>query len=261
MKTTLLTFILILSLIAVNGQTTDTVVNKIFTVVEVEPSFPGGVGNFFKYLQENIKYPADAEKNRVQGKVFVGFVVEKDGSLTDVKVLRSVSPDIDAEAIRVINNSPKWEPGIQNGRTVRTQSTMSINFKLPPPIINAQQRDTITAKTIDSASTDKIFTAIDKEPSFPGGDEAFLRYMTKYVKYPDVARENNIQGKVFVSFIVEKDGSLSDIKVEKGLSRETDAEALRFMNNNPKWKPGMQNRRPVRVAYTMPIPFPVPSLN
>lgn len=104
--------------------------NKVFTSVEQEPIPLGGVQGFYKYLAQNIRYPDDAKKKNIQGKVFLTFIVEKDGSITDVKVLRGVSPDIDAEAVRVISNSPKWNPGLLNGKPVRVQYVVPLSFAL-----------------------------------------------------------------------------------------------------------------------------------
>lgn len=253
MKRILITYFLIVFVIAAKAQAIDTT-KQIFTAVEMEPSFPGGVDRFYRYLQVNIRYPGNALKNRSQGKVFVSFVVEKNGSLTDVKVLRGVSPDIDAEAIRVVNNSPKWKAGIQNGRPVRVRYNIALNFKLPEQQSVPEQR--LRDSLLNLPADQKIFSAVEKEPQFAGGIEKFYQYLVKNERYPDKARENNIRGKVFLSFVVEKDGSLSDIKVNNPLSPETDAEAIRLLNYSPKWNPGMQNGRPVRVAYTMPITFP-----
>ncbi|MGZ3764948.1 MAG: energy transducer TonB [Mucilaginibacter sp.] len=104
--------------------------NAIFTAVENAPEYKGGMQAFYKYLQQSIHYPANAVKNRVQGKVLITFIVEKDGSLSNVKVARGVADDIDAEAIRVIKASPNWNPGTQNGRPVRVVYTVPINFSL-----------------------------------------------------------------------------------------------------------------------------------
>jgi protein TonB len=104
--------------------------SRIYTAVEKLPVFPGGFQAFYKYLAQNIHYPASAVKDHIQGKVYVTFVVEKDGSLTDMKIMKSVSADIDAEAIRVLNSSPQWNPGSQNGRPVRVQFTVPIDFTL-----------------------------------------------------------------------------------------------------------------------------------
>jgi len=111
-------------------QVTEEDPNKIFTAVEQEPGFKGGIEKFYSYLQKNIRYPAVAKENNVQGKVFLSFVVEKDGSLTDIKVVRSLGSGCDDEAVRVLKGSPRWNPGIQNGRPVRVQYTMPISFTL-----------------------------------------------------------------------------------------------------------------------------------
>ena len=104
--------------------------NKIFTSVEQQPVFPGGLEAFYKYLQKNVKYPAVARENNTQGRVIVNFVCEKDGSLTDIKVVRGIGDGCDEEAIRVLKASPKWSPGIQNGRPVRCSYTVPIAFTL-----------------------------------------------------------------------------------------------------------------------------------
>jgi protein TonB len=105
--------------------------NQIYTAVQQQASFPGGLKAFGDYLTKNVKYPENAKKQNIKGYVFITFVVEKDGSLSNIKILRSVSSDIDAEATRVIAASPKWEPGRQNGQAKRTQFTVPIKFTLP----------------------------------------------------------------------------------------------------------------------------------
>jgi protein TonB len=112
----------------VKAVTEDT--NEIFTAVENSAEFPGGIEKFYAYLGKNIRYPAVARENNVQGKVFLTFVVEKDGSLTDVKVMRGLGSGCDEEAMRVIKASPRWKPGQQNGRAVRQQYTVPISFTL-----------------------------------------------------------------------------------------------------------------------------------
>lgn len=102
----------------------------IFTVVESMPDFPGGDAARIKYLNENIKYPQMARESGIQGRVFVTFVVEKDGNVTDVRVLRGIGGGCDEEAVRVIKNMPKWNPGKQRGKSVRVQFNMPILFKL-----------------------------------------------------------------------------------------------------------------------------------
>lgn len=106
------------------------VANKVFDVVEQMPSFPGGNDALMKFLQENVKYPVVAQENGVQGRVVVSFVVEKDGSITDVKVVRSVDPSLDKEATRVVKSMPRWIPGKQNGAAVRVKYNVPVSFRL-----------------------------------------------------------------------------------------------------------------------------------
>lgn len=103
---------------------------KVFDVVEQMPSFPGGDAALMQYLSSHIKYPAIAEENGVQGRVIVTFVVERDGSITDVKVLKSADPSLDKEAVRVTKSMPKWIPGKQNGSSVRVKYTLPVTFRL-----------------------------------------------------------------------------------------------------------------------------------
>jgi len=103
---------------------------KVFDVVEEMPQFPGGQAALLEYLAKNIKYPVVAEENGVQGRVIVTFVVERDGSITDVKVVKSVDPSLDKEAARVVKSMPKWQPGKQNGSAVRVKYTVPVTFRL-----------------------------------------------------------------------------------------------------------------------------------
>lgn len=105
--------------------------DEIFMVVETMPEFPGGQAELFKYLSENVKYPVIAQENGIQGRVICQFVVNKDGSIVDVEVVRSGGDaSLDKEAVRVIKSMPKWKPGKQRGKPVRVKYTVPVNFKL-----------------------------------------------------------------------------------------------------------------------------------
>lgn len=103
---------------------------KVFDVVEEMPSFPGGQAELMKYLHDNIRYPVVAEENGVQGRVILTFVVERNGSITDIKVVKPVDPSLDKEAIRVVKGMPHWIPGKQNGSSVRVKFTLPVIFRL-----------------------------------------------------------------------------------------------------------------------------------
>ena len=129
---------LIMALMALFGLTTvsaqKTVVAKknqqVFDVVEKMPEYPGGQAALFEYLSKNVKYPADAEKQKIEGRVLVSFVVNTDGSITDISVERKAFPSLDAEAVRVISGMPKWIPGEQKGQKVRVKYTVPLSFHL-----------------------------------------------------------------------------------------------------------------------------------
>lgn len=108
----------------------EAVENKVFDVVEQMPSFPGGNGALMSWLNKNIHYPAVAEENGIQGRVVVSFVVERNGSITDVNVVRSVDPSLDREATRVVKSMPNWIPGKQNGSAVRVKYNVPVTFRL-----------------------------------------------------------------------------------------------------------------------------------
>ena len=103
---------------------------KVFEVVEQMPSFPGGTGALMQYLSKNIKYPPVAEEMGIQGRVICTFVVERDGSVSDIRIARSVDPSLEKEAIRVVSGMPKWIPGRQNGQSVRVKYTLPVTFRL-----------------------------------------------------------------------------------------------------------------------------------
>ena len=113
-----------------NAQTAKEQKDKVYDVCEVLPEYPGGTIALMKFLGENVVYPPEAAKRKEQGRVLVGFVVEKDGSVTDVQVLRGVDPSLDKEAIRVITAMPKWKPGKQRGKPVRVKYTVPVTFRL-----------------------------------------------------------------------------------------------------------------------------------
>ncbi|GAP42085.1 protein containing TonB family C-terminal domain [Lentimicrobium saccharophilum] len=101
----------------------------------------------------------------------------------------------------------------------------------------------------------EIFMVVEDAPSFPGGDEARIRFLQQNIKYPQMARESSIQGTVYVTFVVERDGSVTDVRVLRGIGGGCDEEAIRVIKAMPKWNPGKQRGKPVRVQFNMPIKF------
>lgn len=190
MKKMIFALLLMQTSMAVRAQST--VKDSIHVSVEQMPEFPGGQEGFIRYLSSVVRYPDSAYKHRVAGRVFVQMTIEKDGSVTDAKIVRSVSTDLDSEALRVVNSSPKWKPGLVAGDPVRVSYTVPIKFSLGEPI---QKRDTAVVdkskfapvgtdpngKNIES---DQIFTSVKMMPEFPGGRVGFNAYIKKNLKCP-----------------------------------------------------------------------------
>ena len=128
LKVALMMLVLLFSFMTSTAQTKKN--DMVFDVVEVMPQFPGGQIAMLKYIMENMKYPEQAMKEGIQGRVAVSFIVEKDGSISDVKPILSVHPLLNKEAVRVVESMPKWTPGKQNGKPVRVRFNLPVMFKL-----------------------------------------------------------------------------------------------------------------------------------
>ena len=236
----------------------------VFTVVEVMPEFPGGQGALLQFLAKSIKYPVIAQQNGIQGRVT--FVVGKDGVIRNIEVIRGVDPSLDLEATRVISMMPKWKPGMQKGKEVSVKYTVPVTFRLqgkednkPTPLPAGEGDNEITVvgygeqKSADTSG--QVFAIVEKMPQFPGGEKAINEFISKTLQYPVIAQENGIQGKVVCSFIINQDGSVTDAEVISGVDPSLDREALRIVSAMPKWTPGTQRGKAVRVKYTMPVTF------
>lgn len=243
----------------------------VFEVVEVMPEFPnGGMPGFMKYLGKNVKYPIEAHANNIEGRVVVHFIVNKDGSISNVGLTRSVDPLLDKEAIRVISSMPKWKPGMQRGKAVRVKYTVPVMFRLQGPK-NAEPYQAVVGTAKDgnleevvavakattpiSRTEGKVYEKVENMPEFPGGVQGLMQYISSNLKYPAAAQKAGIQGKVIVSMIVDKEGNITDPKIIKGITPLLDAEAIRIISDMPQWKPGTDKGEKVNVQYTIPLVF------
>ena len=121
--------------------------------------------------------------------------------------------------------------------------------------IEDTESDEDIAIEIEEESDDEFFMVVENMPEFPGGDLGLMKYIQRNVKYPPIAKEYNITGKVYVSFIVDKSGAVTNVKIVRGVDKTLDAEALRVVKSLPKYKPGKQRGKAVRVMFTIPINF------
>ncbi|MDQ3291609.1 MAG: M56 family metallopeptidase [Bacteroidota bacterium] len=227
--------------------------DEIFTFVEQNPSFPGGTEKMIAFLSKNIKYPATAKNADLEGTVVAEFVITKAGKITDIKIVKSLSPETNAEAKRVIKQMPDWEPGKQDGKPLNVKYTLPIRFALndasPEP---EKARGFIQYQ--DKTNT-KIFKQVEELPQFPGGMEKMYAFLGKNMKYPTAAQKASVEGTVIAQFVITDQGTIKDLHLLKGLTNETNAEALRVIKLMPNWVPGKQDGKPVNVQYILPLRF------
>lgn len=235
----------------------------LFEVVEEMPEFPdGGITGLMDYLSKNIKYPVNAQKNGTQGRVTVQFVVNKDGSISKAGVLRGVDPELDSEAVRVINSMPHWKPGRQRGEAVRVKYTVPIQFRLPKTeytSIPKMEELTVVGYSPTSAEAmqneSEVYEIVEQMPAFPNGMPGLMAHLSKSIKYPTDAQKEQIEGRVIVKVVIDEAGNITNSQILQSVHPLLDAEALRVVNLMPPWKPGMQKGKAVRVTYTFPVLF------
>lgn len=218
--------------------------DKIYEALENMPEFEGGQAFMMEWLSKNITYPEQAIKDGVEGRVIVRFVVEKDGTISTPMILKGVCETLDKEAKRVVLSMPAWKPGSLQDTPMRCYVTLPITFKL--------QTD-LPTQSVES----KIETEYDQIAEFEGGKYGIMRYLFRNLEYPIEALDYGVYGRVWVRFIVEKDGSLSNVSVEKDVNKWLDKEAVRAVSAMPEWSPAMKDNQPVRTYYRLPIDFSI----
>lgn len=235
----------------------------VFDVVENMPSFPGNQAAMIKYIADNLRYPAKAEDAGIQGRVIISMIIEKDGSISNPGIMRSVNPDLDAEAIRIISNMPKWSPGTQRGEKVRVRYTVPVMFRLnetkAEEIKNSKLDEVVVVGYASNENTpatpERVLENAEEMPKFPGGVNGLMQYLAKHIKYPTDAQRNRTEGRVILQMIVNKDGRVINPKIIQSVSPSLDNEAIRLVLNMPRWEPGKDKGEPVAVQYTLPISF------
>lgn len=237
---------------AQEDSTTAKIETSVESVIEKQPEFPGGMNALMQYLQRSIRYPAICQQQGVQGRVVVQFVVDTDGSITDIQVVKRVNPHLDKEAVRIISAMPKWIPGMQKGENVRVRYAIPVNFRLEfggnPPSARAKSKACVI-----NPDNEEMEVEVDVMAQFPGGQQELERYIKKRMKYPKEAK--GVQGCVEVTFVVNTDGHISGVAVTKAVDPLLDAEAMRLIERMPKWEPAILHGIPLRTKHTLPIDF------
>lgn len=201
-------------------------------IVDQMPQLIGGIST----LASEMEYPEIARKAQIEGRVIVQFVVDKNGGVRDAVVVRGIGSGCDEEAIRVITKHAKFKPGIHQGSVVPVKMAIPILFKLP------SQGDEITQTALE---------IVDQMPELIGG----INTLASEMKYPEIARKAQIEGRVIVQFIVDNNGNVRDASITKGIGSGCDEEAIRVITEHAKFKPGIHQGNIVPVKMQMPIVF------
>ncbi|MDD3332372.1 MAG: TonB family protein [Proteiniphilum sp.] len=203
---------------------------EIFVIVENQPEFPGGMGALMKLIGDSIRYPVEAQQKGIQGRVICNFVVMKDGSISDLQIVRGVDPLLDAEALRVLKLMPDWKPGKQRGQAVNVRFTLPVVFRL-----SGNESKVI----VDDLSVKESVLSVEAQllPNYvyPGGEDAFFRFISERIKYPVEAQEKGLQGLVNARYKIDEKGNVVDVAIEKGVGETIDREVLRVIGMMPRW--------------------------
>jgi protein TonB len=218
-----------------------------------QPAVPvGGLEAYAQYLADKQLYPTAALQRGAAGTVTVTFVVEKSGAVSSAEVAAPLDPELDAEALRLIKAGPRWTPAMHKGGKVRQRVSVPITFQIPA---GTDDVATATSTTPGAAGGGTTVVKADQPARPVGGTEAFFEWIQLNQKYPALARQRKIEGRVMVEFIIQKDGSLTDAKVLKPLGSGLDQEALRLIKAAPKWTAATYKGEPVRQKMVLPVLF------
>ena len=220
-----------------------------------KPRFNGGDANeFSKWVDKHKRYPEEAKKSGIEGRVTTHFTITKEGKLTKVRILRGIHSLLDQEAVRVIESAPQlWEPGKNHkGET----EEMSLVF---PVVFMLSDEERAQVDSVRSIPFD--YGIKERKPSFNGGDaNEFSKWVHEHKIYPEEAKKAGIEGRVYTQFTITKEGKLTNLKLLRGVHPLLDQEAIRVIESAPQiWKPGLNYKgEPIDVNYTFPVLFSLP---
>ncbi|QDH80668.1 TonB family protein [Echinicola soli] len=223
------------------------------TTADIMPEAKGGMDEWNKFLSKNLRYPTEARKIGMTGDIYIEFVVSKEGKVLHPTLKRSLGMGLDDEILRIfsLESMPEWNPGIIDGKPVNTLMVLPIRFKLDGEVAKSK-----SFFGTPSYSSDKdVFDVVEKMPAPQGGMEGWSEYISRNIEYPKDAMEKGVEGTVYVTFIVDKDGTTRDPQILRGIGSGADEEAMRLVMNSPKWSPGEQKGTNVPVKMRLPIKF------
>ena len=218
------------------------------------PSFPGGMEALHAYIEEHTVYPEEAQKQKIQGRVRITFIVQPDGQISDIVVAQGAALLLDREAVRVVRSMPRWIPARDKGVAVAVPVTIPITFRLP-----TTSQPTLVPNPSFQQQAKSEGIEDNLQPMFPGGDQALIAYMSNNLVYPEAAVRKQLQGRLFVRFVVEADGRLTNIAIHRSAHPILDEEGMRMVRSMPRWVPARREGVTVAAPMMLPITFKLPS--
>ena len=224
--------------------------------VEQKPQFKGGNVAMLKFIRAKMNYPIAAKYIGFEGTVIVQFVVEETGKISRVKILSGFDNGCDEEAMRLVKSMPDWIPGRMNGQAVPSIFQIPIKFELPKTTRESESNEEGFPMPGDrNYEIDRPLLVVEQNPEFKGGYNALTKYLKNKAIYPVSAWKEGGQGTVFVHFVVERNGKITNVKLLRGIGKAYDEEAMRLVRSMPDWIPGRQDGKVVRVMFQIPVKF------
>ena len=226
--------------------------DTIYKFTDVMPKHPLGIEGVMSFLTRNVQYPEEEKKKRITGRVMIQFIIDKEGNVTSPKILRGITPAIDTEAIRVINLLPPFKPAqMDKIGTVKSYYTLPFIFSLD----NNNKPEKYLP---DTSSAIKEFKFVEQQPEFIGGEKALHDFIKKNLKYPSNVFSDTYMGievKVLVRFLIDEQGKVTNPQIVQSGGDALDIEAIKVITKLPSFKPGLQDGKPVKVHYMLPVMF------
>lgn len=236
MKKTLLLFFFLM-LFKDNIAQVSTQENIVYDFVQQPPKFPGGQEALIKFIAQNLtNIKSSSDKYNAPTKIIVQFIVMKDSSLRDIKVIKGGSPEIDSAVSQLFQKMPKWIPAEQNGYLVNARFVLPLNIEYDVEEIEQPEPPSIPEEI---EYKDVVYDMVVKKASFPGGVEAMNTFIEKNLTYPESLFENRNNEEVEVSMKVLENGSLFNIEIKKSTNEVCNKPALEVVQKMPKWNPAM----------------------
>ena len=224
----------------------------------VKAEFPGGQRELSRWIDRHIRIPSQFQESGVVGEVVAALRIESDGHVSGYRILKGLE-GCNNEARRLINTMPQWKPaGIPGKGPVASIVTVTIPFMalaVAGGDFQVIDYGYEVGEAIEEGEESAAFVVVDEEPQYPGGMDALYAFLKENIRYPQQARDNGITGKVYVTFVVEKDGSISNPRLLRDIGGGCGAEAIRVVRMMPRWIPGKIRGETVRVQFNLPVKF------